>query len=143
MLVRVARDELLMLLEFTGSNEPARQVLRTSIELARHRQGSFLVRAEQCAAGSSLRQELLHLRGQRPGIEQSHHRGQSSSRTLTLRRCPDLPAQRIRQHLTVAVVRRNVVRALLDRGNEMVGEFARENARIQIATRKWPLRSLQ
>ena len=141
--MRVARDELLILREFTGRDEPARQVLGPRIELARDRQGSLLVRAEQCAAELSGRQELPHLRGERPGIEQGRHRRQAGSRTLTLRRRADLPAQRIRQHLGIAVVRRDVVGALHDQRDEMVGEFARENARIQIATREWPLRSLQ
>src|SRR3984893_7079905 len=83
MLARVGRDELLILPKFTAGDEPVRQVLGAFIELARRRQGKFLARAEQCAARSPRRQELLHLRRKRPGIEQSHHRGQSSSRTLT------------------------------------------------------------
>src|SRR6202048_3213393 len=42
LLARVARDELLILPKFTGSDEPARQVLGTFIELARRRPGNFL-----------------------------------------------------------------------------------------------------
>src|SRR6266481_4865817 len=50
MLARVGRDELLILPQFSGSDESVLQVLRTLIELARRRQGNFLARAEQCAA---------------------------------------------------------------------------------------------
>jgi hypothetical protein len=85
-------------------------------------------------------EKILNRRRERPGVEYAHHRRQLLRRALALRGRRDLPLQRIAPDGRVLLGECDLVGTLGNRGDEIRGVFARQDAGVQVAGRQRPLR---